>query len=94
MLAGRRGNASEQLLFEVKIAARPFRASDFRQLITYCALMAASGASPDVVGLVNPRLGTYFECRTDELAIDVAGLTANELLQQIIFDVSAVELSL
>lgn len=94
VLTGSTDGESEQLLFEVKIVARPFRAVDFRQLITYCALMSASGTAPDVVGLVNPRLGTYSEFRMDELAIDTAGVTGNELLQQIIFDVSTAEISL
>jgi hypothetical protein len=81
-------------LFEVKVVERSFRASDFRQLITYAALMSAAGSSPDAVGLVNPRRGTFFECTMSELAMDIAGLGGDELLQQIVFDVSATEISI
>lgn len=80
-------------LFEVKIVERSFRAVDFRQLITYAALMNAEGDAPGAVGLVNPRRGTFFECTMTELAMDTAGLSADELLQRIVFDVSATEIS-
>jgi hypothetical protein len=81
-------------LLEVKIVERGFRAADFRQLITYAALMSAEGDAPDAVGLVNPRRGTFFECTVAELAMDTAGLSADELLQQIVFDISTSEVSL
>lgn len=81
-------------LYEVKAVERSFRATDFRQLIVYAALMAARQDTPDILGLVNPRLGTYFECGIDELTMDTAGVPADELLQRIIFDVSAAEISL
>jgi hypothetical protein len=81
-------------LFEVKVVERNFRAVDFRQLITYAALMGAAGNAPDAVGLVNPRRGTFFECTMSELAMDTAGLGGDELLQQVVFDVSATEVSL
>jgi len=81
-------------LLEVKAVERGFRAADFRQLITYAALMSAAGDAPEAVGLVNPRRGTFFECTMDELAKDTAGLGGDELLQQIVFDVSATEISL
>jgi len=84
----------ERLLYEVKVVDRPFRAIDFRQLITYAALMGADSEAPHIVGLVNPRLGTYFECTIDELAMDAAGVPADELLQDIVFEVSSAEISL
>jgi hypothetical protein len=84
----------EHLLYEVKTVARPFRAGDIRQLVTYAALMAADSQAPVTVGVVNPRLGTFVECPLDRLAVDISGLGANSLLQQIIFDVSAAEVSL
>jgi hypothetical protein len=86
--------SAEMLLYEVKVVNRTFRASDFRQLIVYAALMAADGTAPQRVGLVNPRLGIYFESTADELTMDTAGMPAEELLQQIIFDISATEVSL
>jgi hypothetical protein len=57
------------------------------------ALQAADEA-PVTVGIVNPRLGTFVECPLDRLAEDIAGVSANGLLQQIIFDVSGAEVSL
>jgi hypothetical protein len=83
----------DHLLYEVKTVTRPFRAIDVRQLITYAALMAAADEAPVTVGVVNPRLGTFVECPLDRLAEDIAGLPANRLLQQIIFDISASEIS-
>ena len=80
-------------LFEVKVVERGFRAIDFRQLITYAALMSAEDDAPEALGLVNPRRGTFFECTMGELAMDTAGLSGEELLQQIVFDVSATEIS-
>jgi hypothetical protein len=84
----------EQLLYEVKTVTRPFRAVDIRQLITYAAMMAAADQAPVTVGIVNPRLGTFIECPLDRLAEDIAGVPANSLLQQIIFDISSAEISL
>lgn len=81
-------------LFEIKIVERNFRATDFRQLITYAALMSAAEDAPGAVGLVNPRRGTFFECTMAELALDISGLGADELLQQLVFDVSAADISL
>lgn len=84
----------EHLLYEVKTVTRPFRAIDIRQLVTYAALMAAADEAPVTVGIVNPRLGTFVECPLDRLAEDIAGVSGNGLLQQIIFDVSGAEVSL
>jgi hypothetical protein len=39
-------------------------------------------------------VGTYFDSAVDALAMDVAGMPASGLLQQIIFDVSTAEVSL
>jgi hypothetical protein len=63
-------------------------------VLTYAALLFAAGDAPQLVGLVNPRLGTYFEVPVSELSMDVAGLDADELLQQLIFDIASAEISL
>lgn len=81
-------------LYEVKVVDRSFRAIDFRQLLTYAALMLAQERRPSVVGLVNPRLGIYVECDVDELTMDTAGVPASELLDRIVFEVTAGEVSL
>ncbi len=84
----------EHLLYEVKSVDRSFRAVDMRQLITYAALMAADDVPPATVGIINPRLGTFVECAFDAMALDISGLHGDELLQQIIFDISVAEVSL
>jgi hypothetical protein len=84
---------ASKLLFEVKSVERPFRAADFRQLIIYASLMSAEGRAPDAVGLVNPRRGTYFESSLNELAMDTAGTSADDLLQQVVYDISVPETS-
>jgi len=89
------GRVSEELLlYEVKVVERSFRAADIRQLLTYGALLTAEGRPPTTVGLVNPRRGTFYECLIESLSIAVSGLHADDLLQRIIFDVSATEISL
>lgn len=92
--ARERAHPEEILLYEIKTVQRPFRASDIRQLLTYGTLLAAEGKSPARLGIVNPRLGTFFESSTNALALDAGGVTADELFQQIIFDVSGAETSL
>lgn len=84
----------ECLLYEIKTVQRPFRASDIKQLLTYGALLSAQGEAPATLGIVNPRLGTFFESSTNAITLDTGGLTADELFQQITFDVSAAETSL
>jgi hypothetical protein len=75
-------------LFEVKATERPFRSEDIRQLLTYAALLWAAEGTPDRLGLVNPRLGTFGEWSPEELAQDIAGVTASILFHQIVFDIS------
>ena len=92
--AGPRGGLPTRRLYEVKVVDRSFRAIDFRQLVTYAALMSADGRKPDSVGLVNPRRGVYFECPLDALSMDTAGVAASELLDRIVFELTAGEVSL
>jgi len=64
-------------LYEVKTVDRPFRGSDFRQLLAYCALNYASGRyAVDSVGLLNPRRGISFVITLDQLCYAMAGVAA------------------
>lgn len=83
-----RRRVEERDLFEVKAVDRPFRSEDIRQLLMYAALLSAAGQTPEKVGLVNPRLGTFGEWTPDELAQDIAGISGSALLHQIVFDIS------
>jgi hypothetical protein len=82
------------LLYEVKVVDRGFRAIDFRQLLTYAALMLAERRLPRLIGLVNPRRGVYFECDLNALCMDTAGVPAGDLLDRIIFEITSGEVSL
>lgn len=83
-----RRRAEEQELFEVKAVDRPFRSEDIRQLLMYAALLSSANKTPERIGLVNPRLGTFAEWSPDELAQDIAGVSGSQLLHQIVFDIS------
>jgi hypothetical protein len=54
----------------------------------YAALLSAADETPERIGLVNPRLGTFVEWSPDELSQDIAGVPGSELLHQIVFDIS------
>jgi hypothetical protein len=92
MVHRRRGRLHRRVevreLFEVKAVDRPFRSEDIRQLLMYAALLWSASETPERIGLVNPRLGTFGEWSPDELAQDIAGISGGELLHQIIFDIS------
>ena len=81
-------------LFEVKSVDRPFRSVDIRQLITYCALNHSSQQyRVDSIGVFNPRRGTYFEIRVDEVAQEISGRSSQELFDSIIYAVSSGDIS-
>jgi hypothetical protein len=72
-------------LYEVKAGDRGFRSLDLRQLFIYCALnKAAQKAAIRRIGLVNPRLGTFWVRNVDAVAQRVGGTDAAELLDSII----------
>lgn len=81
-------------LVEVKTVSRPFRSTDLRQLLTYCAMMRASNIPIETVSLYNPRRAYRFTDDLDDLSFGVCGRSSVELLQDIIgtmvgFQVSA-----
>jgi hypothetical protein len=83
------------VLYEVKAGDRPVRSIDIRQLLTYAALNFAKKHRPiDRIGLVNPRLGKFFEIDLDTLCEEVGGGDGpSELLERIIYKLSSGEIS-
>jgi hypothetical protein len=71
-------------LVEVKAVARPFRSTDFRQVLTYLAMYYSKGVVFDVVTLVNPRTGHRFSIAVKTLCGGVSGHAMVEVLQDII----------
>ncbi len=76
---------TNKTLYEIKAGERNFRSTDLRQLLTYAALNVQSGAFDiKMVGLINPRIGIFFEADLEELCFEVAGKAANDLLGEIV----------
>lgn len=72
-------------LYELKNVERDFRLTDIRQLLTYCALNLASGQRQiNTVGLINARSGLAYKMSVNTLSLSVAGVSANELLGEVI----------
>ena len=73
-----------ETLYDIKAGDRDFRLVDVRQLITYCALNhAVSNYTINKVGVVNPRLGVFFNVGVDELVEGMTGTSAVELFEEI-----------
>jgi hypothetical protein len=74
-----------ETLYELKNVERDFRLTDIRQLLTYCALNLASGQRHiDMIGLINARSGLAYKMKINTLSLSVAGVSANELLGEVI----------
>lgn len=71
-------------LVEVKTVTRPFRSSDFRQVLTYAAMYYASGLQIEQVTLLNPRRGRYFSSSLDLVALGASGLSGPGLMQELV----------
>ncbi|MEV4343551.1 hypothetical protein AB0J83_03600 [Actinoplanes sp. NPDC049596] len=81
-------------LVEVKTVSRPFRSTDLRQLLTYCAMLRASDIPIETISLYNPRRAYRFTDDLEDLSFGLCGRSAVELMQDIIntmvgFQVSA-----
>jgi hypothetical protein len=85
---------SGRTIYEVKTVERPFRSSDVRQTIAYAALNYASGQF-DIsnVGLFNPRRGQYCDFDLEQVAAEISGRPAQDLLATIIEAISSGEMS-
>jgi hypothetical protein len=71
-------------LIEVKAVARPFRSADFRQLLTYVAMLYSSRKAIEKITLVNPRNSYYFTTALDFVAGASSGKSTVELLQELV----------
>jgi len=77
-------------LYEIKNVERHFRISDIRQVLTYCALNFASKKSHiNSIGLINVKSGQYYKTDLNSFALNVSGISANELLENIVQYVTA-----
>jgi hypothetical protein len=74
----------ERELIEIKAVDRPFRGSDFRQVLTYAALAHASGTELEIVTLLNPRLATFFSSPVQTLALDLGAGSWFDLMHELI----------
>lgn len=71
-------------LLEVKAGERPFRSSDFRQVLVYLTLNHVVRANDiDEVCFINPRLGMTFRALTEDMCFDVSGQSAVEIYEEI-----------
>lgn len=85
---------TETTLFEVKSGERQFRSPDLRQLLVYSAAnFAAKGNLIREIGLLNPRMGTYFISDLRAVCFELGGFSPQELFEQIIFRVSSGSIS-
>ena len=83
-----------ETLFEIKAGDRPFRALDVRQLVTYVALnYAGHQRAISTVALVNPRVGISVEMDLGEFCFEVSGQDTAGLLAEMIYAMSAGEIS-
>ena len=81
-------------LWEIKAGDRSFRATDIRQILTYCALNSVDQTYEiKEVGCVNPRLGIFFVLNIDTLSIEAASKSAAELLSEIVYFISSGDIS-
>ena len=63
-------------IIEIKCVDRPYRSTDLRQLLIYCALeFFAEGKSFEVMELYNPLKGTSSANRVDEIVLSASGKT-------------------
>jgi hypothetical protein len=82
-------------IVEFKAVDRTFRSTDFRQLVAYTALYFAEHRRiPEVLALANILRGTTLEVGTEEFFDDVAGASADEVVQRLVADWSGAGVSL
>jgi hypothetical protein len=76
---------ADATLVEIKAGDRNFRATDLRQVLTYCALNYASTLYDfNRIALVNPRKGIYLEESTNVLCRLLAGTSRIDVLDAIV----------
>ncbi|MFI9840403.1 hypothetical protein ACIHFD_25440 [Nonomuraea sp. NPDC051941] len=78
---------------EIKAVGRAFRGNDLRQLLTYAAMLYASGASTQRLNLYNPRRAILFSSGLDEISLSVCGRSSVELMQDLVDDMIGFQVS-
>jgi hypothetical protein len=71
-------------LIEVNAVKRPFRTADFRQVLTYAAMLYASDCVVTHISLLNPRLCEVVAVSLDNVATGVCGQSRVELMQDLV----------
>lgn len=71
-------------LIEIKTVTRPFRGYDFRQALTYAAMLYSSNFIVEHITLLNPRRARVVKMSVGEITALIRGDSAVELLQDLI----------
>jgi hypothetical protein len=71
-------------LIEVKAVSRGVRTGDLRQLLTYAAMLYASGVTVEKLTWLNPRRARYWTHPLSAIAYGASGAPAAGLLQDIV----------
>jgi hypothetical protein len=81
-------------LFEIKAVDRPFKGTDIKQLMTYCALNHASKQFYiEDIAIFNPRQGIWFQLNLDNIAREISGQSAQELCERVALTLCSGDLS-
>lgn len=84
----------DRAIFEVKVVDRSFRSSDLKQVISYAALnYKARNYTANAVGLFNPRRGVGMKIDLDEVSMEIAGCSATDLMEAIIYEIAGGDIS-
>ncbi|MFF0769881.1 hypothetical protein ACFYUK_13400 [Nonomuraea wenchangensis] len=78
---------------EIKAVGRAFRGNDLRQLLTYAAMLYASGVPAENLSLYNPRRAVLFSSGLDEISFSVCGRSSVELMQDLVDDMIGFQIS-
>lgn len=81
-------------LWEVKGGQRSFRAIDLRQLLIYSSMkFSEDGIGFSKIGLLNPRMGTYYFADLDSICFELGGVSKEELFRELIHLTASGDLS-
>ncbi len=85
---------SASTLVEIKCVDRSFRSTDYRQMLTYAALLYYSeSVTFDTLSLYNPLRGTSVTIRTDELIYSSSGKVPEEFFHELSYLLASGQLS-
>lgn len=76
-------------LVEIKAVSRAFRGLDIRQLLTYAAISESLSQPVELLGLINPRRGTFMTWDVGQLALDLGSPSYVELIASLQMHMSA-----